>query len=144
TIKEFFPDTKFIATSPTIKQNEWRVAVSTTDRYYVGTVVHGHIQLYDEFERVPVPNIKLMDKAKQDKNISAFLSFSPIYLWEITEYEKYDEVRFNYLRYRNDMYFPLVAVVHIDNDMNILSSYTRCTFSQHKLQNKLALAHIPT
>src|SRR5699024_9553190 len=33
TIKEFFPDTKFIATSPTIKQNEWRVAVSTTDRY---------------------------------------------------------------------------------------------------------------
>src|SRR5699024_11357600 len=65
TIKEFFPDTKFIATSPTIKQNEWRVAISTTDRYYVGTVVHGHIQLYDEFERVPVPNIKLMDKAKQ-------------------------------------------------------------------------------
>src|SRR5699024_12013654 len=79
TIKEFFPDTKFIATSPTIKQNEWRVAVSTTDRYYVGTVVHGHIQLYDEFERVPVPNITLMHKAKQDKNISPFLSFSTIY-----------------------------------------------------------------
>jgi len=144
TIKEFFPDTKFIATSPTIKQNEWRVAISTTDRYYVGTVVHGHIQLYDEFERVPVPNIKLMDKAKQDKNISAFLSFSPIYRWEITEYEHYDEVRFTDLRYRNDGYYPFVAVVQIDNDMNILSSYTGWIFSEQKLQNKLALAHNPT
>src|SRR5699024_9042352 len=56
TIKEFFPDTKFIATSRAIKQNVRRVAVSTIDRYYVGTVVHGHIQLYDEFVRVPVPN----------------------------------------------------------------------------------------
>src|SRR5699024_12679593 len=64
TIKEFFPNTKFIATSPTIKQKEWRVAISTTDRYYVGTVVHGHIQLYYEVERVPVPNNNLMDKAK--------------------------------------------------------------------------------
>src|SRR5699024_1459060 len=94
-IKRFFFKKEIVKT---IKQHELRVSVSTTDRYYVGTVVHGHIQLYDEFERVPVPNIKLMDKAKQDKNISAFLSFSPIYRWEITEYENYDEVRFTDLR----------------------------------------------
>src|SRR5690625_7128968 len=84
-----------------------------------------------------------MDKAKQDKNISAFLSFSPIYRWEITEYEHYDEVRFTDLRYRNDGYYPFVAVVQIDNDMNILSSYTGWIFSEQKLQNKLALAHNP-
>src|SRR5690625_7548588 len=89
-------------------------------------------------------NIKMMDKAKQDKNISAFLSFSPIYRWEITEYENYDEVRFTDLRYRNDGYYPFVAVVQIDNDMNILSSYTGWIFSEQKLQNKLALAHNPT
>src|SRR5699024_12459146 len=75
TIKEFFPDTKFIATSPTIKQNEWRVAVSPTDRYYVATVVHGHIQLYDEFERVPVPIFTLMDQVEQDKSACAWRVF---------------------------------------------------------------------
>src|SRR5699024_4356912 len=113
-------------------------------RYYVGTVVHGDIHVYDEFERVPVPNIRLMDEAKQDKHISAFLSFSPIYRWEIIEYENYDEVRFTDLSYRNDVYYPLVDVVQIDNYMNILSSYTGWIFSEQKLQNKLALAHNPT
>lgn len=144
TIKEFFPDTQFIATSPTIKQNNWRVAISTNDRYFVGTVVDGHIQLYDEFERVPLPDIKLIRRAKQDKNISAFLSFSPIYRWEIIEYDSYDEVRLTDLRYRTEGYYPFVAVVQIDNEMNILGSYTGWIFSEHKLQTKLSFNNTPT
>ncbi len=144
TIKDYFPDTQFIATSPTIKQNEWRVAISTSDRYFVGTVVNGHIQLYDEFERVPIPDINLMNHAKTDKNISAFLSFSPIYRWEIIEKEFYDEVRFTDLRYRNQGYYPFVAVVQIDSNMNVLSSYTGWIFSEQKLQNKLSVGHNPT
>ena len=144
TIKEFFPDTQFIATSPTIKQNNWRVAISTNDRYFVGTVVDGHIQLYDEFERVPLPDIKLIRRGKQDKNISAFLSFSPIYRWEIIEYDSYDEVRLTDLRYRTEGYYPFVAVVQIDNEMNILGSYTGWIFSEHKLQTKLSFNNTPT
>ncbi len=144
TIKEFFPDTQFIATSPTIKQNNWRVAISTNDRYFVGTVIDGHIQLYDEFERVPLPDIELIRRAKQDKNISAFLSFSPIYRWEIIEYDSYDEVRLTDLRYRTEGYYPFVAVVQIDNEMNILGSYTGWIFSEHKLQTKLSFNNTST
>lgn len=143
-INEYFPDTQFIATSPTIKQNEWRVAISTSDRYYVGTVVNGHIQLYDEFERVPLPDIELINQAQTDKNISAFLSFSPIYRWEIVEKKSYDEVRLTDLRYRNQGYYPFVAVVHIDSNMNILSSYTGWIFSEQKLQSKLSIDRNPT
>src|SRR5699024_10713211 len=98
-IKEVFPTTENIATSPTIKQNHWRVAITTKDRFYVGTVEHGHIQLMDEFERVELPRSKVLDIAVQDKNISAFLSFSPVYRWEINEFEYVTEIRFIDLRY---------------------------------------------
>jgi len=36
-IKDYFPDTVEIATSPTTKQNYWRVAITTKDRFYVGS-----------------------------------------------------------------------------------------------------------
>lgn len=137
TIKDYFPDTEFIATSPTIKQNDWRVAISTSDRFYVGTVIDGHIQLYDEFERVPLPNIDLIKLAKKDKNISAFLSFSPIYRWEIIEKENYDEVRLTDLRYRTEGYYPFVAVAKINHKGIVFGSYTGWIFSEQKLQNKL-------
>src|SRR5690625_5278623 len=80
-IHEYFPTTEQVATSPTIKQNYWRVAITTKDRFYVGTVENGHIQLMDEFNKVPLPDSTIMVLAKQDKNVSAFLSFSPVYLW---------------------------------------------------------------
>src|SRR5699024_10673092 len=115
-IYEVFPTTESIATSPTMKQNHWRVAITTKDRFYVGTVEHGHIQLMDEFEWVELPNSKILDLAKTDKNLSAFLSFSPVYRWEVNEYEHFTEVRFTDLRYRSKGYYPFVAVVQIDNE----------------------------
>src|SRR5699024_9623730 len=137
TIHEYFPTTEHVATSPTIKQNDWRVAITTKDRFYVGTVKNGHIQLMDEFERVPVPDSKIVDIAKTDKNISAFLSFSPVYKWEINEYDYFTEVRFFDLRYRTKGYYPFVAVVQINEDMEIINSYTGWIFSEQKLQQKL-------
>src|SRR5699024_6250868 len=141
---EYFPATEYVATSPTIKQNHWRVAIKTDTRFYVGTVENGHIQLFDEFERVPLPNTKLIEVAKTDKNIAAFLSFSPIYRWEITENERYTEVRLIDLRYRSKGYYPFVAVVQIDNDLTILNSYTGWIFSEGTLQKKLLFGDSPT
>lgn len=143
-INEYFPATEYVATSPTIKQNHWRVAIKTDRRFYVGTVENGHIQLFDEFERVPLPNTKLIEVAKTDKNIAAFLSFSPIYRWEITENERYTEVRLIDLRYRSKGYYPFVAVVQIDNDLTILNSYTGWIFSEGTLQKKLLFGDSPT
>lgn len=139
-IYDFFPDTVQVATSPTMKQNNWRVAITTKTHFYVGSVDNGHIQIIDEFERVPLPQSEMMDLAKTDKNIAAFLSFSPVYRWEINDGDDFTEVRFIDLRYRSKGYYPFVAVVHIDDNKRIMSSYTGWIFSEYKLQNKLNIS----
>ena len=143
-IHEVFPTTEKVATSPTIKQNHWRVAITTTDRFYVGTVEHGHIQLMDTFERIEMPDTKILNIAKKDKNISAFLSFSPVYVWEVHEYEHFTEVRFNDLRYRSKGYYPFVAIAHIDHDDQVINSFTGWIHSERKLQKKMLILENPT
>lgn len=143
-IYDFFPDTEHVATSPTMKQNIWRVAITTSERLYVGTVEHGHIQIIDEFENVPLPNSSIIHAAKQDKNISAFLSFSPIYRWEINEFDHYTEVRLIDLRYRSKGHYPFIAVAHINQHYQVINSYTGWIFSERKLQNKLYYGDNPT
>jgi inner membrane protein len=142
-IHDYFPDTEQIATSPTMKQNYWRVAITTTDRFYVGAVENGHIEIIDEFAKKQLPESTIMELAKTDKNISAFLSFSPVYRWEITDYDDFTEVRFIDLRYRSKTYYPFVAVVQIDDNMRVMSSYTGWIFSEHKLQSKLYVGDNP-
>src|SRR5699024_1010002 len=71
-ISDYFPDTKQIATSPTMQQNSCRVAITTTDKFYVGKVEHGHIQIVDEFDKVPLPDTKLMRIVRKDTNVQAF------------------------------------------------------------------------
>jgi len=143
-IQDYFPNTEDIATSPTRKQNHWRVAITTNDRFYVGTVENGHIEIIDEFWKVPLPESPIMDVAKQDKNVAAFLNFSPVYRWEITQDDEETEVRFIDLRYRSRGYYPFVAVVKMDHDLKIISSYTGWIFSEHKLQRKLYPGDTPT
>ncbi|MUK88326.1 metal-dependent hydrolase [Ornithinibacillus sp. L9] len=142
-IHDHFPDVEQIATSPTLKQNYWRVAITTSEKFYVGIVENGHIDIVDEFNKIPLPDTPIMDIAIKDKNIAAFLSFSPVYRWEINMFDDYTEVRFVDLRYRSKDYYPFVAVVQIDNDHNIISSYTGWIFSEHKLQNKLYVGDNP-
>src|SRR5699024_7954623 len=133
----YFPNVVQIATSPTLKQSNWRVAVTTKDKFYVGVVNNGHIQIVDHCKKVPLPETDIMDIAKTDKNASAFLSFYPIYRWEINEFDHYTEVRFIDLRYRSKGYYPFVAVVQINPAFEIINSYTGWIFSEEKLQNKL-------
>lgn len=143
TIYGYFPDVEQIATSPTMKQNYWRIAVTTTHHFYVGTVEEDHVKIIDEFKKVPLPNSEIMEVAKTDENIAAFLSFSPIFRWEINEHRDYTEVRFIDLRYRSKGHYPFVAVVQIDRDtLKIMSSYTGWIFSEKKLQNKLQFENL--
>lgn len=136
-IKEHFPNTVEIATSPTLKQNYWRVAITTEDRFYVGKVENRHIEILDEFQKIPLPNLPMIDVAKTDKNIAAFLNFSPVFRWEINEFDEFTEIRLIDLRYRSNDHYPFVAVVKINQDLEIISSYTGWIFSEHKLQRKL-------
>jgi inner membrane protein len=138
-IKNYIPNTIEIATSPTLKQNFWRVAITTKDKFYVAAVENGHIEIVDEFNKIPLPDSPVIQKAFEDKNVASFLNFSPVYRWEINEFDHYTEVRFIDLRYRSKEYYPFVAIVQIDRNMEIMSSYTGWIFSEHKLRNKLVI-----
>lgn len=142
-LNEYFTNIEKISTSPTMKQNNWRITVTTEDMYYVGTVTNGHIEIVDKFYRVPLPDNELIEVAKSDKNIAAFLSFSPVHRWEFSEFNQFTEIRFIDLRYRSKGYYPFVAVVHIDKNLNIVNSYTGWIFSEQKLQSKLLFGDAP-
>ncbi len=126
-----------ILLQPTMRFRRWKIAVMTKNKYYVAHAENGIVTILDTFDRVPLPESDVLEAAKHDINLAAFLSFSPIYRWEIEEKEKYYAVRFIDLRYRSNGYYPFVAVVHLDYDLNILNSYTGWIFSEAKLQKKL-------
>lgn len=131
-----------IIISPTMKFRQWRIAVTTAHAFYVGRSLDGHVVILDTFNRVPVPETDVMKAAKQDENIAAFLSFSPVYRWEVDTFKDHYEVRFIDLRYRSKGHYPFVAIVHLSHDLELLSSYTGWIFSEEKLQKKLKLGSV--
>ncbi|MEC3609507.1 metal-dependent hydrolase [Bacillus glycinifermentans] len=136
-------DIEEIIISPTMKFRQWRIAVKAKSAFYVGRSIDGNIVILDTFNRVPLPDSPVMKAAKQDKNISAFLSFSPVYRWEIDTYKDHYEVRFIDLRYRSKEHYPFVAIAHIDRDsLELMRSYTGWIFSEEKLQKKLKLGSV--
>ncbi|MDA7026628.1 metal-dependent hydrolase [Bacillus sp. CLL-7-23] len=136
-------DIEEIIISPTMKFRQWRIAVQAKSAFYVGRSIDGDVVIIDTFNRVPVPDSTVMRTAKQDKNISAFLSFSPVYKWEIDTYQDHYQVRFIDLRYRSKGHYPFVAIARIDRDsLELISSYTGWIFSEEKLQKKLKLGSV--
>lgn len=138
-VHEKFGDVERIIISPTIRFRQWHLAIMTKDEFFVARVVNSEIVVLDQFERVPVPQTKVIRAAEEDENISAFLSFSPVYRWEVDEYTDHFEVKFIDLRYRSKGYYPFVAIVQLDQDLKIVSSYTGWIFSEEKLRKKLHL-----
>ena len=131
------PDADEIIVAPTMKFFEWRVAAISKSHHYVGRAYGRSITVYDKFDRVSIPDSDLVTAALKDKNLSAFISFSPIYRWEITEHEQIFEVRLIDLRYRSNDYYPFVAVAHLNEDLEVVNSYTGWIFSEDKLHKKL-------
>jgi inner membrane protein len=138
-IEEMLPNATEIIIAPTMKFHEWRIAVISESNFYVGRAIQNKVRILDEFERVEIPENEVLEAAKRDKNLSAFLSFSPVYRWEMDEYNEHYEVRFIDLRYRSNGHYPFVAVVKLDSQYNILSSYTGWIFSEEKLRKKLSI-----
>ncbi len=138
-VKKMIPDATEIIIAPTMKFKQWRIAVMNKHQFFVGRAIDSKVCILDQFNRVPVPETPVLEAAKKDKNLSAFLSFSPVYRWEIDEYDDYYEVRFIDLRYRSNDYYPFVAVVQLDHQLEILTSYTGWIFSEEKLRKKLEI-----
>ncbi|MEQ2526873.1 metal-dependent hydrolase [Robertmurraya yapensis] len=138
-VKTLIPDATDIIISPTMKFSQWRIAVMNKHQFFVGRAYKNDVTILDQFNRVKVPSSPVIEAAKKDKNLSAFLSFSPVYRWEVDEYNDYYEVKFIDLRYRSKDHYPFVAVVQLDLDLNIQSSYTGWIFSEEKLRKKLEI-----
>jgi inner membrane protein len=136
-VLKLVPDATEIIIAPTLKFHQWRIAIRTKHQFFVGRGVKNKIIILDQFNRVPIPDTPVLEAAKKDKNLSAFLSFSPVYRWEVDEFDDAYEVRFIDLRYRSNNRYPFVAVVQLDQDLSIISSYTGWIFSEEKLRKKL-------
>jgi len=131
------PDATEIIIAPTMRFHHWKIAVMNQHQFFVGRAVNRQVQILDQFNRVEVPETPVLEAAKEDENLAAFLSFSPVYRWEVDEYDDHYEVRFIDLRYRSKDYYPFVAVVHLNLDLDITTSYTGWIFSEEKLRKKL-------
>ncbi|OLN21351.1 hypothetical protein BTO30_15430 [Domibacillus antri] len=136
-VRRLIPDAEEIIIAPTIRFNQWRIAVKSPEHFYVARGYRRSVTILDKYKRVPVPESILFEAAKKDANLDAFLHFSPVYRWEVAEYNDCYEVKFIDLRYRNNGYYPFVAVVQLDLDYNIIGSYTGWIFSEEKLRKKL-------
>lgn len=123
--------------SPTYRFNQWHIAVVTDQFFYVARAKNNEITIQDKFYKRPIPDTPVINAAKRDKNLAAFLSFSPVYRWEVDEYDDFYEVRFIDLRYRSKGHYPFVAVVQLDLNLHIIKSYTGWIFSEEKLRKKL-------
>ncbi|WP_274308117.1 metal-dependent hydrolase [Solibacillus daqui] len=133
-------DEEFVIVAPTMKFFQWKVAAKSKTHFYVGRSYRRTVNIYDKFKIEPIPKTALVTAALKDPNIDAFLSFSPIHRWEIAEIENgLSELRLIDLRYRSNDHYPFVAVAHLDQDLNIVNSYTGWIFSEEKLMKKLQI-----
>ncbi len=131
------PDAVDVYVAPTMRFFQWRIAASTATDHYVGRAYGRSISIYDRFDRKPLPDSPYVQAAMTDRNIQVFMGFSPIYRWEITQVDVLTEVRLIDLRYRSKTYYPFVAVAHIDENMEVVNSFTGWIFSEDKLRKKL-------
>lgn len=140
-VRNTIPGAIKVFVAPTMRFFHWRIAADTDRHHYVGRAYGRTINIYDKFMKKELPDNKMIQAALKDKNMAAFISFSPLYRWEISEDDNIYEVRLIDLRYRSNDYYPFVAVVHMDKDCKILNSYTGWIFSEDKLRKKLDYSH---
>ncbi|CEA03311.1 hypothetical protein BN1050_01525 [Metalysinibacillus saudimassiliensis] len=139
-VHSVIPDENYVIVAPTMRFFEWRVAAASDTHYYVGRAYRRSVTIYDKFKIHPIPQTPMVQAALKDSNLDSFLSFSPLYRWEISELPNgLTEVRLIDLRYRSDNRYPFVAVAHMDEDNNVVTSYTGWIFSEDKLQKKLQI-----
>lgn len=137
-VKKVLPHAEEIWASPSYSMRNYHIAAMTDTHYYVAKARKNQIDILDTFERTPIPENPIIEIAKQDENISAFLFFSKVYRWEMVEYDDYTEVRFIDLRYRTmKNHYPFVGIIHINKAKEIMESYTGWVFNEDSLQKKL-------
>ncbi len=131
------PDATHVFVSPSIRWNQWHLVIRTPELLFVAESRNNEIEYFEQYSFDPIPDIPVINAARKDSNLAAFLSFSPTYRWEIEDKDDIIEVRFIDLRYRSKGHYPFVAIVQLDEHLDIINSYTGWVFSEETLQKKL-------
>lgn len=138
--RKLVPDASHVFISPTYHWRKWHLVIRNKNQLQVAQWKKGKIECLESYPFEPIPKHPLIDAAREDENLAAFLSFSPTYRWEIEELGDISEVRFIDLRYRSKGHYPFVAIVQLDEQKNIISSFTGWVYSEETLKRKLELA----
>lgn len=139
-VRRQLPGLTKVYLSPTMRWSHYHLAAESGNRFYVGKMDGKTLHLIDSFKRHTVDSHnEWIQTAMLDKNVRAFLSFSPIYQWSIVQRKELTVVQFTDLRYFSKGMYPFTATVWVAN-ATIQSSYTGWVFSEQKLRKKLALA----
>ncbi|WLD93975.1 metal-dependent hydrolase [Alkalihalobacillus sp. AL-G] len=139
-VKKEILDAENVIVCPTIRWSQKHVAVMTDDQFHVVEVKGDDLTVHDIYDRKPIPDNPMINAAVKNSNLAAFLSFSPVYRWEVENLEDGYEVRFIDLRYRSKGHYPFVAVVRMDENLTITTSFTGWVYSEKTLKRKLELA----
>ncbi len=131
------PDATHILTSPTFSWTRWHLVIRTPEWMYVAESRRGQIRYFETYPFEPIPDDIVINAARKDRNLKSFLSFSPAYRWAVSIEQHGYSVKFVDLRYRSKGYYPFVAIVRLDENLEILSSYTGWIYNTQTLQRKL-------
>jgi inner membrane protein len=142
-IRSQIPELTKVYLSPTIRWSHYHLAAESEKYFYVGKVNGRKLHMIDQFDRTPINfDNKMIQAAAQDKNVRAFLSFSPIFHWSIAQRNGRNVIQFTDLRYYSKGTYPFTATVWLDKNLHVQSSYTGWVFSERKLRKKLVLARM--
>ncbi|GAK06006.1 LOW QUALITY PROTEIN: hypothetical protein JCM19037_4555 [Geomicrobium sp. JCM 19037] len=137
TARKRHPHASHVFISPTIRWSEYHLVIRTRNHLHVATYKNRNIRYLESYPFEPIPQDRVLVAALKDKNLIAFLSFSPAYRWNVKEKPYGYEVEFTDLRYRSGGYYPFVTVVRLNEQLKILGSFTGWIYNQNKLENKL-------
>ncbi|ADI00235.1 metal-dependent hydrolase [Salisediminibacterium selenitireducens] len=139
-MERLHPDATHIFTSPTFKWHQWHIVVRTETEMFVAGAKRGDIQYFETYPFEPIPDDPVINAARKDENLSAFLSFSPAYRWYVSLEPHGYSVKFIDLRYRSKGYYPFVAIVRLNEDLSIRGSYTGWIYNTETLRRKLIMS----
>ncbi|MFX3619274.1 MAG: metal-dependent hydrolase [Sporolactobacillus sp.] len=139
-VRKQLPGLVKVYLSPTMRWSHYHIAAESPNRFYVGKMDGRKLHLIDSFKRSPIEQDNaLLKMAMKDKNVRAFLSFSPIYHWSISQRKGMYVIQFTDLRYFSKGIYTFTATVWTGGE-SVMSSYTGWVFSEQKLRKKLVLA----
>ncbi|WP_176551082.1 metal-dependent hydrolase [Bacillus sp. AFS040349] len=121
---------------PTIWLRKWHVVFETDQIYYVGILDKNGLHLIHTFEKHN-QLCPYIIASEDDHNVKHFQANSGHVHAMYVPHPKGYEVSWIDLRFRHNHHYPYMAVVKLDKNLQIISSYTGWIYQSKKLHQKL-------